>query len=236
MKKNNILYQHIFILLALGSTSFVSADANEIADKKDQLIMPAAPSGPYRSQAANDASTNNKKSEQSQWVQDPSQQLRQSPPLGHNRNRNQPVPPAAWVNKPPVLQPMQPQWTQRPPQQPVPTPNWNSRPPVQPQWAQRPPQQAIPAPNWNRRLPIPPQWAQRPPQQPMPATNWNRNPSAPPAWVNKRPVPPQWAQRPPQMVQVPDWVKNPPYGPKPPAWVINPQQQPVYRYGYPRRN
>ena len=51
MKKNNRLYQHLIILLALGNSSFALAEDNEVA-KKNQAAMPAAPSGPYRSWAA----------------------------------------------------------------------------------------------------------------------------------------------------------------------------------------
>jgi len=114
MKKNNRLYQHLIILLALGNSSFALAGDNEIA-KKDQAVMPAAPSGPYRSHIAGDKEKQvlavpslvqrpMQPMPAPQWTQRPPQPPMPAPNL--NRNRMQPM--------------LAPQWTQRPPQPPMP--------------------------------------------------------------------------------------------------------------------
>ena len=175
MKNNSRLYVHLIMLFAMGNTPLVLADNNEDT-QKDHAVMPAAPSGPYRSHIARDKE---RKVTAPSLAQRPPQQP--MPAQNFNRNRLQPMP--------------APQWAQRPPQQPMPAQNFNRnrlQPMPAPQWAQRPPQQPMPAQNFNRNRPQPmpaPQWVQ--PRVP----EWVKNPPygpKPPAWVTNPPKKPMY--------------------------------------------
>ena len=53
MNTNRRLYQHLIILSALANASFVlAADVKTTSNKDQAAVIPAAPSGPYRSQNA----------------------------------------------------------------------------------------------------------------------------------------------------------------------------------------
>jgi len=168
MKKNNRLSQHLFLLLALTSTSVVFASDNEKDDKQKQLSMPAAPTGPYRSHTENDKSNGNTSQVQAQAPQ--------------------------FIPPPQQAMPA-PQFAQRPQQPPMQAPNWNRNQsqPMPPQFAQRPQQPPMQAPNWNRHQsqPMPaPQWT------PPPAVpEWVKNPPygpKPPEWVTNPPPRPNY--------------------------------------------
>ena len=147
MKSNNRLYKYVIILSALSGTSLVFSDENKANGKKDVLAeMPAAPSGPYRSQGVASKALKQDKSVQAQApkvIPQPPQPRMPVPNM--NQNRQQPIAP--------------PQWAQRPPQPRMPVPNMNqNRPqPVQvPDWVKNPPYG-----------PKPPAWVTNPPQPPV---------------------------------------------------------------------
>ena len=156
MKNNSRLYVHLIMLFAMGNTPLVLADNNEDT-QKDHAVMPAAPSGPYRSHIARDKE---RKVTAPSLAQRPPQQP--MPAQNFNRNRLQPMP--------------APQWAQRPPQQPMPAQNFNRnrpQPMPAPQWVQ--PR----VPEWVKNPPYgpkPPAWVTNPPKKPMYRygnPNWN---------------------------------------------------------------
>ena len=156
MKNNSRLYANLIMLFAMGNAPLVLADNNETT-KNDQAVMPAAPSGPYRSHIVSDEE---RKVRTSSLAQRPPQQS--MPAQNFNRNRPQPMP--------------APQWVQRPPQQPMPAQNFNrSRPQPMPapQWVQPK------VPEWVKNPPYgpkPPAWVTNPPKQLMYQhgnPNWN---------------------------------------------------------------
>ena len=120
MMKNNQLYKNVIILSALCGTSFVFAAEDNAVDKKDVLTeMPAAPSGPYRSQSVNNTNTkkeNSSKVKTEKIAQRPPQPRMPAPNM--NQYSPQPVQVPDWVKNPPYG-PKPPAWVTHPPQPPM---------------------------------------------------------------------------------------------------------------------
>ena len=149
---NNQLYKYLIILLAMGNTSQVLASENEVT-KKDPAVMPAAPSGPYRSHIGSDEK---KKAPASSVANSSTQQPMPAP--NFNGNRMQPMPAPQWGH------PNVPDWVKNPPRAPKP-PAWVTNPPAPPAWVNRSPQ-PMPAPQWVQ--PNVPDWVKNPPYGPKP--------------------------------------------------------------------
>ena len=182
MKTNNRIIQYLIILLALANSSFVLAsDAN----KKEQVAMPAAPSGPYRSQTDHDMSKQTNKNIQIPQIRQqplqhvPEQKLAQRLPQQQMRP---PISAPRWNNNAPPHRMIAPNVNQ----------NWNRNAAPQAQWTQRPPQQQmrppVSAPAWvnkapHQRMQAPqvPDWVKNPPYGPKPPA-WVINPQQQPAY------------------------------------------------------
>lgn len=188
MKMNNRLYQYLIILMTMSNVSFVYANDDNVTRTKEKAAMPAAPSGPYRSQSDRDIS---KQINVTKRMQQPKQslpavQLAQRPAQQQMRP---PVAPPAWANQAPPQRMMQPNWNQNVP----PQPQWVQ--PEVPDWVKNPPRGPKP-PKWVTNPPEPPAWVKNIPQQRM-----------------QPPQVPEWVKNPPYGPKPPEWVINPPQYP-----------------------